>query len=600
MNNSIDNQDLENNPQEDQNIELDDFQGLTSEIQELKQNIEEQEQLVRDLKAELCKSEVIVANDPSNQEEKQKIKQIKAQIKTIKNQIEVDEEIYQQKNREIEQIKYKVSRELNNKKQVLGFEDIFEKYNLHYVIFEEQWYSVDPSAGRMDLKITANNNNVILDLALLKGGIQFKKDTNPIKTIKLIANGLGRVYNHIVRDFNPNPRESIYNQMDTIRTQWLKPIFGVEPHMAFRILTNSIAGGDDDYADQLERFVAYRYCHPEDVMVPNIDSCAVGGTGRETFYNLIASIFTLECCGSVSEETFKGTFNGDLFGKMFVKIDEKNSNSVPIEKVKELTGGLRYRHRAMNQNARDVDRLFSMLFFRNGFTTTAKLAGTGSSGEDRRFEPIIARVNLNKHIAVYLGLIEDINQELTRENEDLVTSAVKMWQKDVWKNEERIAEWLGHIIQKHDAYNMHELLPLHGVYYQEMLERQKRGIDQFMPKFMKLFDQGDSTVISIGAAHKLYNVAESCNVSKDWFKNQMMYWLNVKLGWDCEEDLDNVYKNVIFTSARSKINIVKNKLNIPNKFIFDINDFIDKDAEDDKGNQVGEKINVYSIRDELR
>jgi hypothetical protein len=148
---------------------------------------------------------------------------------------------------------------------------------------------------------------------------------------------------------------------------------------------------------------------------------------------------------------------------------------------------------------------------------------------------------------------------------------------------------------------MTELLPLHGKYYNEMLTRQKRGISGFMTKFITLMNNGISTVINITQAHKLYEIAESQSCKKDWFKNEMMYWLNTHLGWDSEEVLADTYtwagcKN----EDRRKMVIVQNKLNIPNSYMFNLDDFIDKDATDDKGNSVGEKINVFSIRDELR
>ena len=273
-------------------------------------------------------------------------------------------------------------------------------------------------------------------------------------------------------------------------------------------------------------------------MIPNIDSCAIGGTGRDTFYNLLRIIFTDECCGSVGTETFKGTHNGDLFGKMIIKVDEKDSFSVPIDKIKEFTGSTRYRHRSMNKDARDVARLFTFIFFRNGFTSTAKLAGTGTSGEDRRFEPIIARINLPRHVALYYKIITDINQTIDDETTKQLQIIIKEWQRDYYKNETRVAEWLGHIITKHDAKNMTELMPLHGKYYTEMLQRQKRGINGFMPKFIRLMTTGISNVINISQAHKLYEVAESQKCTKDWFKNEMMYWLNSHCGWDSEEVLE--------------------------------------------------------------
>ena len=148
---------------------------------------------------------------------------------------------------------------------------------------------------------------------------------------------------------------------------------------------------------------------------------------------------------------------------------------------------------------------------------------------------------------------------------------------------------------------MTELLPLHGKYYTEMLTRQKRGINGFMPKFITLMNTGISNVINITQAHKLYETAESQKCTKDWFKNEMMYWLNSHLGWDSEEALENTYTWAGCTdAARRKMAIVQNKLNIPDKRTFNLDDFIDRDATDEKGTTVGEKINVFSIRDELR
>ena len=422
-----------------------------------------------------------------------------------------------------------------------------------------------------------------------------------MQELKKLAKDMGRMYKHIVRDFH-GPRPGVYNQMDTIRKQWLEPIFDVQPHDSFRVLTLSIAGGDEEYADQIEKTVAYRYCHPEDVMIPNIDSCAIGGTGRDTFWNLIRMIFTDECCGSVGVETFKGTHNGDLFGKMIVKVDEKDSHSVPIDKIKEFTGSNRYRHRGMNKDARDVARLFTFIFFRNGFTSTAKLAGTGTSGEDRRFEPVIARVILPRHVAYYHKLINSINDIPDDDTVKAMTILIKDWQRDLYKHETRIAEWLGYVIDKFDAKNMTELLPLHGKYYKEMLQRQKRGIDGFMPKYMTLMNIGASTVININMAHKLYEIAESQKCTKEWFKNNMMYWLNTKLGWDCEEiQGENVYTwSGCPDSDRRRMAIVQNKLSIPNKKYFCLTDYIDVDNLDDKGNEVGEKVSIYSIKDELK
>lgn len=573
--------------------------SLTSQISSLKQQLEnDKKKIIEDTKLS-NELQILEAGTTDRQQKKlhkDSKKAVDANIKLMKTSLAAKEQQLNNIEVELGKIRQKRKQEFAQKSSQQTAEKVFDEHNIHYVIFDQQWWSVDPAGDRMSVKINASESGVIKDLIFNDSNWEISSE----QELKKLAKEMGRMYKHIVRDFEGH-RHGVYNQMDTIRKQWLKPVHNVKPHDSFRVLTLSIAGGDEDYADQLEKFVAYRYCHPEDVMIPNIDSCAIGGTGRDTFYNIMRTIFTDECCGSVGTETFKGTHNGDLFGKMIVKVDEKDSHSIPIDKIKEFTGSNRYRHRSMNKDARDVARLFSFIFFRNGFTSTAKLAGTGSSGEDRRFEPVIARVNLPRHMALYHQLINDINEIPSEETTKAMSILIKDWQKEYYKNEERISEWLGHIIDKHNVKNMTELMPLHGKYYTEMLQRQKRGIDGFMPKFVTLMNNGKTNVINIGQAHKLYEIAESQKCTKDWFKNQMMYWLNTHLGWDSEELMTDVYTWEGCTyQERRKMAIVQNKLNIPSKLLFNLDDFIDRDALDDKGTTVGEKINQFSIRDELR
>ena len=584
-------------------IELDSPEVRQAE-QELQQRIDQYTaeldrlaQAEKDLKQRKIECAVGESHTIDRSQKKQfqsELRQLEAELKKYKLLIDNQQETLQLAETDMAKLKgakRQVFSKINSEQTA---RKVFEMNNIHYVIFDQQWWSVDPTGSRMDVKINRSDSNVIKDLIFDDSRWEIKEE----QELKRLAKSMDRMFKHIVRDIGPD-RPGVYNQMKDIQKQWLVPVQDVAPHEAFRILCLSISGGSEEYADQIEKFIAYRYCHPDDVLIPNIDSCAIGGTGRDTLWNIVTTIFTNECCGVAGEETFKGTHNGDLFGKMFVKIDEKDSARVPIDKLKELTGSNKYRDRQMQRDARDVVRLFSFFMFRNGYTTTARLAGTGRSGEDRRWEPVIARVNLNRHVAKYYGVIDNINQDLTLEQSQAIEITIKEWQRDVYKNENRIAEWLGNIIQKHSVHTMSELLPLHGVYYDEMLDRQKRGIDGFMPKFMRLFAAGDSTVISVRDAHRLFEVSENYQCKKDWFKNQMKYWLNSKMGWDSEEKSDNVYMSAGQT-IRSTVIHVYNKLNMPKSRVFDLEDFIDSDALDDKDKPVGRKITVYSIRDELK
>jgi len=523
------------------------------------------------------------------------LKKVKANAKLIENQYRSQQDIVEQMRLDVAKLKSALNKEFVGKSNSTNSQKVFSDLNVHYVIMEQQWYSLDVAGDRTDMKINQSDSQVIRDLIFNDSGWEITQE----QELKRLAKDMGRIYKHVVRDFSTAKRDGVYNQMNDIRKNWIKPIPDKTPHEAFRLLCLSVAGGSEEYADQLERYIAYRYCHPDDVMIPNLDSCAVGGTGRETYYNLFKMIFTDICCTSAAKETFCGTHNGELFGKMVIKVDEKNSSSVPIDVVKEITGGLKYRHRPMNKDARDVIRLFTFIFFRNGYTTTVKLAGSGSSGEDRRWEPIIARLNLSRHVAKYYGIIDDINTIPDKEEEKAAMMLIKDWQKDFYKNDERVAEWLGYIIKKYDAENMKELMPIHGIYYEEMVMRQQKGMDGFMPKFMNCMK--DSNVISIKDAHKLFEVAENRKCTKEWFKNELMYWLNTKLGWDAEEATVDIYtwSGCVVTERRRKL-IVQDKLNRPAKLLFDLNEFIDTEALNDKGSTVGEKINEFSIREELR
>lgn len=571
---------------------------LSGIIAKYTHEIEDLDQQVKDLTSAKLNLTVEANNCKNAKEQKElkaELKIITAKIAQLKNAHANVQERLETANIDLMTIRKQKNIVVAKQTSQSTAEKVFKENNIHYVVFNQEWWSVDPAGDRLSVKINASDADAIKDLIYLDSDWEITNN----QELKRIAKSLGRMYKHIVRDFNTKSRPGVYNQMTDIRKHWLAPIYDVEPHESFRLLTLSIAGGKEDYADQLEKFVAYRYCHPEDVMIPNIDSCATGGTGRDTYANLIRIIFTNECCGSAGEETFKGTHNGDLFGKMFVTVDEKDSIRVPIDKIKELTGKARYRHREMQKNGKEADRLFTFMFFRNGYTTTVKLANTGSDGEDRRWEPIIARVNLARHIAYHYKVIDDINTPLDPEQSRAIQSIAKTWQKDYYQNETRVAEWLGHIITKHRVKEMTELLPLHGVYYREMIARQNRGIDGFMPKVLKLMK--DTTVLCVKDIHKLYEASESVKISKDGFKNQMLYWLNTKAAWDAECVQSDIYLHGAANSgARRRLTIIRNRLNPPKKEIFDLEEFIDITAEDEKGQQVGRKINPFSLRDELK
>lgn len=587
------------NTDENSEVTREAIEVLTREVEEYTATVEKAQQKSKEHTKRMIEIDVAIAGSTDNAELKQlrdELKKVKAAIKQEDNLAKVTGESLRASQTELEKLKNASSNDWKSKTSENLVTRTFEQNNLHYVINGQRWWMVDPDGDRKSPKIINLSGGEVKDIIFLDTDWVVQND----QELKSFAKSTGRIFKHIVRDFSTTTRPATYNQMRDIQKYWLTPVFDQAPHPAFRLLTLSIAGGNEDYADQLEKIIAYRYVHPEDVMIPNIDSCATGGTGRDTLFGIIRTIFTDECCATISEETFSGTHNGDLFGKMWVKVSEKDSRTIPIDKVKDLTGDRKYRHRAMGENATDAVRLFVFMFFRNGYTTTAKLAGTGSSGEDRRFEPIIARYNLARHVAVFLEFIENIRDELSIEHEIAATQVIKEWQAEVYQNEQEISQWLGYIIKKHDVENYKELLPLHGDYYQEMIVRQAKGIEVFMPKVISLLDE--SNVLNIKSLHKIYEIVETTKVTKDWFKNQVVHWLNTKVNWDCVVETTDVYPHQGADSTeRRRFAVIRNRETVKDgeKMIFDITDFIDPDIEIDGKINVDLRITPDTIRSDL-
>lgn len=572
---------------------------LAAEIEQYNCTIDTAKQKLQDNTNRAIQIDVELAGCTDNATAKQlkeEHKKVKAVIKQQDNIVKHTTEALTASQISVGKLKNATNNEWKSKTSENLVTQTFEQNNLHYVINGQNWWMVDPDGDRKSPKIISLTSSMVKDTIFLDTDWIVKDD----QELKSFAKATGRIFKHIVRDFSTAHRPATYNQMNDIRKYWLQPVYDKEPHPAFRLLTLSIAGGSKEYADQLERLIAYRYVHPEDVMIPNIDSCATGGTGRDTLFGILRSIFTDECCATISEETFSGTHNGDLFGKMWVKVSEKDSRSIPIDKVKDLTGDSKYRHRAMGENAMDAVRLFVFMFFRNGYTTTAKLAGSGSSGEDRRFEPIIARYNLARHVGMFAGLIPDLKAEFTLEAETMATQIIKKWQPEAYKNDDEICVWLGHIIKQHAVEPMTELLPLHGEYYKEMITRQAKGIEVFMPKVLSLIDE--SNVLNLKALHKIYEIAETTKVSKDWFKNQIVHWLNTKANWDCVVETVEVYpyQNAL-PDTRRRFAVVRNQETwaAEDKLVFDVSDFIDPDATIDGKENTDNRITIDTIRSDL-
>jgi hypothetical protein len=443
---------------------------------------------------------------------------------------------------------------------------------------------------RYDLEVKEVDDLTMRDM--IHGETGFSQ-TNEL-TLKEIARRSTRSYRNVERTFNP-PNPHVLNQMNELRKFWLQPIYGVKPHWAFDTLINTIAGNEPEYKDQLERIIAYRYVKPEDIFIPNPDSSAKGGAGRDTLFDILKIIFTNECVGEANHETFHGTHNGELWGKVWVIISDRDAKAVDYAAFKNLTGGRHFRLRKMNTDARQAPRTFTFFAAGNGINGSFPVLGTGGAGnEDRRVEPFISNANLSDALLAEPGV--------TPEN---LGDVIEGLQATVWKNEERIAEWLGYIIEKHDVKHINKLMPIHGKHYKTMCDRQKNVFKNFMERISD--PQLTTNTYPVKDMYKLYQLTTGGKHGQDTFITSFAEWLTRKTGEEWGVGVKRYYESTELNAQEHRKQVIYNKAydESLNQYdagyvrrVFDVFEFTNQGVVDNYGNDLDGKIRPENIRDE--
>lgn len=479
-------------------------------------------------------------------------------------------------------------------KQQTSVAKALEELNAYYISSEKKWYCIYTEENRRHQpKVNVVDTSTMKDMIF--GATTWYADND--KDLKEIALKNKRYYRDVERTFLPASPNTL-NQMTELRKYWLQPILDKTPHPAFDVLISNLVGGDVAYKEQIEKYIAYSRVKPEDIFAPNIDSSARGGVGRDTVFRLLEIIFTEECCSEAKKETVQGTHNGELWGKVWVKISESNNRAMDINELKNLTGGHNFRLRRMGDNAVQAPRTFRFFMMSNNYEGTARLTGSGSDAEDRRWEPIFSQTSLLQRTAEYLGL------ELS---DPKVGETLQEWQQNVFQNEEQIAIWLGYIISKHQPETITKLKPLHGDYYGQMVERQKNSLSIFMEKILSL--QVNTNCYDVDMLFKIYKIVNATTMSKDSFGKKMCEWLMAYFqGTEFDMKVRNIYRG---SSEGSRVkrqviavkDVVKGagrpKEDDTFRLVFDITDFINEDQEDEKGKDLGDKPHPNNIKDEL-
>lgn len=475
-----------------------------------------------------------------------------------------------------------------------------DEFNAYFISSESQWYCIySEQERRHQPKVNVVSTTTMKDMVF--GATNWFADTD--RDLKQIALDNKRYFRDVERSFLPQSQNTL-NQMNELRKYWLKPVPSETYHEAFDMLFSNLVGHDQTYKEQIERYIAYSYIKPDDIFAPNIDSSAKGGAGRDTVFRILEIIFTEECCGEAKKETVQGTHNGELWGKVWVKISESNNRAMDINELKNLTGGHNFRLRRMGENAVQAPRTFRFFMMSNNYEGTARLTGGGSTAEDRRWEPIFSTTSLLDTVAVLKGF-----ELSSREASELLND----WQTNVYQNEVEIAKWLYCIIQKYKPEEIQKLRPVHGQYYEQMVERQKNSFSVFMEKIIELSKV--SNCYDIDKIYKIFKIVSNTPLSKNTFAKKMCEWLLQTQSTEYEIKVKNIYTDEIDKLKRQKRQVVCPKDFVQtgrpwdeendNRLVFDIFDFIEESDErgesivDEKNKELGEKPHVNNIKQEL-
>lgn len=280
-------------------------------------------------------------------------------------------------------------------------------------------------------------------------------------------------------------KHRVYNKAHIIRKFWVDPIVGQGYHPDFDILMYCVGGGKQENIDHLEQWLVYKYLYPGKVNnTPNLDIGGnPGGNGKNIYANLAKTIFTGQCVQPAVAKELNDGFNASWELAVILHFDEPEEKELPASKMKNATGGTEQRVERKGVDAYSSDRIHNILATSNNTLGVFKLAGTGTTGEDRRYSVISTNIPLALEIANREGITESEGKVRASQIAELV------------KNRTEVGRWLGSMIEKHSA-NLTQLDALHGQDYIARFADQKSSVDEVMDSLMPIIIQ--SGTIGVG------------------------------------------------------------------------------------------------------
>ena len=393
-----------------------------------------------------------------------------------------------------------ITKKLTQKEENELIETLIKKNHIGYLIEDNKFIyclqmAVENNNGVVNPQFRTVETSKIVNVLNKMANTKLQSDTYSVQTLFQQSKN---DYYGMTGSFNDEKWDNtmVYNKMSVIREFWVKETTDTNYNTDFDFLMYCVGGGKQENIEHLEKWLAYKWKYPNrNANIPNIDLGGYpGGNGKGRFIELLKTIFTHGCVVPAALKELTDGFNASWETAVILYYDEPATGELPEGKLKNATGGEEQRIEKKGIDAYTADRNYNMIFTSNNPNGVVKLAGTGGSGEDRRWSVITTDKVMVDEIMT-AGLDNEGAKVRTNEINNLL------------KNREEVSKWLSHLLIKHDVENMQILHSLHGQDYQKRFEDQKDTVQLVFDAFMPTFTECGIITLDVltQAVHELTN-----------------------------------------------------------------------------------------------
>ena len=393
-----------------------------------------------------------------------------------------------------------ITKKLTLKEENELIQTLIKKNHIGYLIEDNKFIyclqmAVENNNGVVNPQFRTVETSKIVNVLNKMANTKLQSDTYNVQTLFQQSKN---DYYGMTGSFNDEKWDNtmVYNKMSVIREFWVKETTDINYNTDFDFLMYCVGGGKQENIEHLEKWLAYKWKYPQrNANIPNIDLGGYpGGNGKGRFIELLKTIFTHGCVVPAALKELTDGFNASWETAVILYYDEPATGELPEGKLKNATGGEEQRIEKKGIDAYTADRNYNMIFTSNNPNGVVKLAGTGGSGEDRRWSVVTTDKVMVDEIMV-AGLDNEGAKVRTNEINNLL------------KNREEVSKWLSHLLIKHDIENLAILNSLHGQDYKKRFEDQKDTVQLVFDAFMPTFNHCGIITLDLltQAVHELTN-----------------------------------------------------------------------------------------------